>query len=121
MILTISLSYKSYNIRKSFYRLTSSSLLSSSNVETIKGINFTQLYLTQHITFDYKGVESKDDIEKSENGIPIVWTAAVKSSAKVKEQKRTTEDYMRLPPSEYSVLSGFISSSLIMIHYNNIQ
>ena len=32
----------------------------------------------------------------------------MKSSAKVKEQKRTTEEYMRLPASEYSVLSGNI-------------
>jgi len=41
----------------------------------------------------------------------------VKSSAKVKEQKRTTEEYMRLPPSEYSVLSGNIV--LITINITN--
>jgi hypothetical protein len=41
----------------------------------------------------------------------------VKSSAKVKEQKRTTEEYMRLPASEYSVLSGniFILLPLLLL------
>ena len=41
----------------------------------------------------------------------------MKSSAKVKEQKRTTEEYMRLPASEYSVLSGniFILLPLLLL------
>jgi hypothetical protein len=42
-----------------------------------------------------------------ETGSPrIKWKAAVKSQAKVKESKRTAEEYMALPASEYSVLSG---------------
>mmetsp|Transcript_4925 Transcript_4925/g.5079 ORF Transcript_4925/g.5079 Transcript_4925/m.5079 type:complete len:297 (+) Transcript_4925:144-1034(+) len=36
----------------------------------------------------------------------LTWTAAVKSSVRVKEIIRTSEAYMRLPASEYSVLSA---------------
>lgn len=45
-------------------------------------------------------------MKNNTNDIPITWVAAVQSSSKVKEKNRTTEEYMRLPASEYSVLSG---------------
>jgi hypothetical protein len=41
---------------------------------------------------------------KSDN--KIEWNAAVRSQAKVKESKRTAEEYMALPASQYSVLSA---------------
>mmetsp|Transcript_21460 Transcript_21460/g.36328 ORF Transcript_21460/g.36328 Transcript_21460/m.36328 type:complete len:271 (-) Transcript_21460:1819-2631(-) len=40
------------------------------------------------------------------DGAPVVWTAAVKSTVKVKEIKRSVEDYMALPASQYSVLAA---------------
>lgn len=36
----------------------------------------------------------------------ITWTAAAKATVKVKETKRSVEDYMALPASEYSVLAA---------------
>jgi hypothetical protein len=36
----------------------------------------------------------------------LTWRAAAKGSVRVKEESRTAEEYMRLPASEYSVLSA---------------
>eukprot|EP00601_Ochromonadales_sp_CCMP2298_P035634 CAMPEP_0173376032 /NCGR_PEP_ID=MMETSP1144-20121109/29957_1 /TAXON_ID=483371 /ORGANISM="non described non described, Strain CCMP2298" /LENGTH=225 /DNA_ID=CAMNT_0014328531 /DNA_START=118 /DNA_END=795 /DNA_ORIENTATION=+ len=44
--------------------------------------------------------------EDVRNGSPVVWKAAVQASVKVKEVKRSVEDYMALPASQYSVLSA---------------
>lgn len=40
------------------------------------------------------------------NGTPITWRAQARSSVRVKEGKRTTEAYMALPASQYSILSA---------------
>ena len=48
------------------------------------------------------------DFEQSEqeSSRRITWKAGVRSQARVKETKRTTEEYMALPASQYSVLSA---------------
>lgn len=40
------------------------------------------------------------------NGTPITWRAQARSSVKVKEGKRTSDAYMALPASQYSILSA---------------
>lgn len=40
------------------------------------------------------------------NGTPITWRAQARSSVRVKEGKRTSEAYMALPASQYSILSA---------------
>jgi hypothetical protein len=54
-------------------------------------------------------VDSSPDSNVTDIAIPtrqLTWNAAVKSSVRVKENGRTVEEYMRLPASEYSVLSA---------------
>ena len=69
------------------------------------------------INYSLDDIQITNSLNDDDKGIPITWTASVKSSAKVKEQKRTTEEYMRLPASEYSVLSGniFILLPLLLL------
>jgi hypothetical protein len=43
---------------------------------------------------------SADDVKR------VVWTASAKGTVRVNEVSRTVEDYMKLPSSEYSVLSA---------------
>lgn len=52
--------------------------------------------------------ESKTHIQPtfSDPSRRIVWEASARSSTKVKEVKRTCEEYMALPASEYSVLTS---------------
>ena len=50
-----------------------------------------------------------NDIGSESNSVinpSVTWTAYVKSAVKVKESKRTIEQYMALPASEYSILSA---------------
>lgn len=90
ILINISISL-SYIIKSSIIRKPQSSLLKSTQIDDN----------TQIIT------DKEDDSNINiENPIPITWTASVKSSAKVKEKKRTTEEYMALPASEYSVLTA---------------
>eukprot|EP01038_Epipyxis_sp_PR26KG_P009957 gene9957-13390_t len=49
---------------------------------------------------------SEIDIKDKDEKNSVTWTAAVKSSVRVTELKRTTEEYMALPASQYSVLSA---------------
>ena len=53
-------------------------------------------------------VEGKEDVilEFAEDAPKVAWRASVRSQARVKENKRSVEEYMALPSSEYSVLSA---------------
>lgn len=45
-----------------------------------------------------------DDTDETGPALPrVTWNAAVKSSVRVKEGKRTCEEYMRLPASECKI------------------
>lgn len=67
----------------------------------------------QNIDNDYNnndnvnvGDVSVADVDTIDKANTVVWTAAVKSSVKVKEDRRSTEEYLALPASQYSVLSA---------------
>jgi hypothetical protein len=48
-------------------------------------------------------------VDSSSEDLPsrkITWSAAAKGSVRVKEDRRSAEEYMRLPASQYSVLSA---------------
>jgi len=67
----------------------------------------TQLLRVSSVDSDEKELKipvGDKNSKKSDNA--VTWTAAIQSSCKVKETKRTVESYMALPASEYSVLTA---------------
>jgi len=93
ILINISLSL-SYIIKSSNIIKKSSYILKSTQ------INDNQIITTTTTAID------KINNEEEEKSIPVTWHASVKSSAKVQEKNRKTEEYMKLPPSEYSVLTA---------------
>lgn len=51
-------------------------------------------------------IKEEEEAKSRGGGTEIMWTAEVSSSCRVKESKRTVEQYMALPASQYSVLSS---------------
>jgi hypothetical protein len=51
-------------------------------------------------------VDAEPPSKPADNNRKIIWSAEAKSSVRVQEIKRTAEEYMALPASQYSVLSA---------------